>query len=35
MEQLFTHPLTDIGQSRFLADWRALQAELDRKKTKV
>lgn len=35
MEQLFNHPLTDIGQSRFLADWRALQAELDRKKTKV
>lgn len=35
LEQLFNHPLTDIGQSRFLADWRALQAELDRKKTKV
>ncbi len=35
MEQLFKHPLTDIGQTRFLADWRALQAELERKKTKV
>jgi transaldolase len=35
MEQLFKHPLTEIGQTRFLADWRALQAELERKKTKV
>jgi hypothetical protein len=31
---LFKHPLTEIGQTRFLADWRALQAELERKKTK-
>ncbi len=35
MEQLFKHPLTDIGQERFLADWRKLQAELERKKTTV
>jgi len=35
MEQLFKHPLTEIGQTRFLADWRALQAELEGKKTKV
>ena len=35
MEQLFKHPLTDTGQERFLADWRKLQAELERKKTKV
>ena len=35
MEQLFNHPLTEIGQTRFLADWQALAAELERKKTKV
>lgn len=35
MEQLFKHPLTDTGQERFLSDWRKLQAELERKKTKV
>lgn len=35
MEQLFRHPLTDVGQERFLADWRKLQGELERKKTKV
>lgn len=35
LEQLFKHPLTDSGQERFLADWRKLQAELERKKTKV
>ncbi len=35
MEQLFKHPLTDIGQERFLSDWRKLQAELEGKKTKV
>lgn len=35
MEQLFKHPLTDVGQERFLADWRKLQSELERKKTKV
>ena len=35
MEQLFKHPLTEIGQTRFLADWRALAAELEGKKTKV
>ncbi len=35
LEQLFQHPLTDIGQERFLADWRKLQGELERRKTKV
>jgi len=35
MEQLFKHPLTDIGQERFLADWRKLQVELEGKKTRV
>jgi len=35
LEQLFKHPLTDVGQARFLADWRTLQADLERKKTKV
>ncbi len=35
LEQLFQHPLTDIGQERFLADWRKLQDELERRKTKV
>jgi len=34
-EQLFKHPLTDQGQARFLSDWRALAAELERKKAKV
>lgn len=34
-EQLFKHPLTDLGQERFLSDWRTLQAELERRKTKV
>jgi transcription termination factor Rho len=27
--------LKKIGQTRFLADWRQLAAELERKKTKV
>lgn len=35
MEQLFKHPLTDVGQERFLSDWRKLQGELERKKAKV
>jgi transaldolase len=35
LEQLFQHPLTDIGQERFLADWRKLQDELEHRKTKV
>ena len=35
MEQLFKHPLTDVGQERFLSDWRKLQTDLERKKTKV
>lgn len=34
-EQLFKHPLTDLGQERFLSDWHKLQAELERRKTKV
>jgi transaldolase len=28
MEQLFHHPLTDIGLERFLADWRAAGLEI-------
>ena len=35
VEQLFKHPLTDLGQERFLADWRKLQGELERRKTTV
>ncbi|HET6781181.1 MAG TPA: fructose-6-phosphate aldolase [bacterium] len=35
MEQLFKHPLTESGQAKFLADWRKLQTELEKKKTKV
>ncbi|HXF81918.1 MAG TPA: fructose-6-phosphate aldolase [bacterium] len=35
MAQLFAHPLTEIGQARFLADWRKLQDELERTKTTV
>ncbi len=35
LEQLFKHPLTDVGQERFLADWRKLQDELERRKAKV
>ncbi len=35
VEQLFKHPLTDLGQERFLSDWRKLQADLERRKTKV
>lgn len=35
MEQLFRHPLTDVGQERFLADWRKLAADLERRKAKV
>jgi len=33
MEQLFKHPLTDIGLERFLADARRLAAELEARKT--
>ncbi len=33
--QLFTHPLTEAGQERFLSDWRKLQAALEQRKTKV
>jgi len=32
MEQLFKHPMTDIGLERFLADARKLQAELGAKR---
>lgn len=35
VEQLFKHPLTESGQERFLADWRKLQEELERRKAKV
>jgi len=35
VEQLFKHPLTDLGQERFLADWRKLQSELERRRTTV
>lgn len=35
LEQLFRHALTDSGQAKFLADWRALQHELERRKAKV
>jgi transaldolase len=35
MEQLFKHPLTETGQAKFLADWRKLQSELEKKKAKV
>src|SRR5437879_2905804 len=35
VEQLFKHPLTDLGQERFLADWRKLQSELEWRKTTV
>ncbi|MDQ7820517.1 MAG: fructose-6-phosphate aldolase [Armatimonadota bacterium] len=34
-EMLFTHPLTEAGQERFLADWRALQAALAQRRTPV
>jgi len=35
LEQLVKHPLTELGQERFLSDWRQLQTDLERKKTKV
>jgi transaldolase len=35
MEQLFKHPLTESGQAKFLADWRKLQTELEKKKARV
>jgi transaldolase len=35
LEQLFKHALTDAGQEKFLADWRTLQGELERRKAKV
>ncbi len=35
LEQMFKHPLTDVGQKRFLADWRKLQDELERQKAKI
>ncbi len=28
LEQMFKHPLTDVGLERFLADWRALEEKL-------
>ncbi|MDR7521594.1 MAG: fructose-6-phosphate aldolase [Armatimonadota bacterium] len=33
MEQLFKHPMTDVGLERFLADARRLAAELEARKT--
>jgi len=35
MEQLFKHPLTDVGLERFLADARRLKADLDARRTRV
>lgn len=35
MEQLFKHPLTDVGLERFLADARRLKADLEARKTRV
>jgi transaldolase len=35
MEQLFNHPLTEIGLEKFLADARRLQAELDAHRARV
>ena len=30
LEQMLKHPLTDVGLERFLADWKAAQAELQK-----
>ncbi|MGH2376679.1 MAG: fructose-6-phosphate aldolase [bacterium] len=35
MEQLFKHPLTDVGLERFLADARRLKADLEARKSRV
>ncbi len=35
MEQLFKHPLTDLGLERFLEDARRLKAELEARRTPV
>lgn len=35
MEQLFNHPLTDLGLEKFLDDVRKLQTALDAKRTRV
>lgn len=35
LEQLFKHSLTDVGQERFLADAKQLQAELEKHKARV
>ena len=35
MEQLFKHPLTDVGLERFLADARRLKAELEARRARV
>ncbi len=32
MEQMFKHPLTDLGMERFMADYRKAQAELEAKR---
>lgn len=35
MEQLFKHPLTDVGLERFIADARRLKAELETRRARV
>ena len=35
MEQLFRHPLTEVGLERFLADARALKVALEARRAKV
>jgi transaldolase len=35
MEQLFKHPLTDVGLEHFLADARRLRVELEARRTRV
>lgn len=35
MEQLFNHPMTDLGLEKFLADVRKLQTVLESKRTRV
>ncbi len=33
IKQMVTHPLTDVGIDRFMADWEDLQARVDKTKT--
>jgi transaldolase len=30
VQQIMKHPLTDLGQERFMADWNKLQEQLKR-----